>query len=324
MRGIPAPLIASFVDDGSAIAWLIEIVREDGFEFRTNSVGVDLEPIGVGGRVFPADPSFLMTAYRQDDRGTPGAIDLTLPIDNPFSPSPITRRDLMRGLWNSAQCQLWVSNWKDPSAGTALIASGLVGEVTFDDVIVSRIEFQSVWARSGTIFNRTIVIPCDAELGDDRCSVDMDGFIRTGSVTGSIDRRRFVIDVPGESRQSAANWWPHGEIRFDTGANEGLRRVVQRWEPGSNTLTLWHPFPGNLEVGDEFTIHPGCDKSYSMCRSRFDNGDNHQGHPYAPGKDAVYTRYVPPPPPPPAPPPPPPPPRQQMWDPNMGGGGSVI
>jgi Phage conserved hypothetical protein BR0599/6-hydroxymethylpterin diphosphokinase MptE-like len=48
-----------------------------------------------------------------------------------------------------------------------------------------------------------------------------------------------------------------------------------------------HPalFDYTIRIGDVFTVYPGCDKSASACKAKFDNIINHRGFPLIPGSN---------------------------------------
>jgi uncharacterized phage protein (TIGR02218 family) len=43
-------------------------------------------------------------------------------------------------------------------------------------------------------------------------------------------------------------------------------------------MQLYLSMPKDIQVGDTFTVQPGCDKSAAMCKGRFDNLVNFRGH----------------------------------------------
>jgi uncharacterized phage protein (TIGR02218 family) len=42
-----------------------------------------------------------------------------------------------------------------------------------------------------------------------------------------------------------------------------------------------------LFVSHAFSVTPGCDKSFSTCRTKFGNGINFRGFPHIPGNDFI-------------------------------------
>jgi hypothetical protein len=97
---------------------------------------------------------------------------------------------------------------------------------------------------------RTYGASCDAELGDARCGIDLTPYTLTGTVTAVTSNRRFMAEL-----------------------NEDSPVIVVDVE-------LFLPMPNTVEVGDTFTIRPGCDKSNITCREAFANIKNFRGHGY--------------------------------------------
>ncbi len=133
---------------------------------------------------------------------------------------------------------------------------------------------------------RIIQPVCDADLGDARCTVDLDDpdFNGGGAVTAVIDPRRFAvsgIDVFEEG------WFARGNLIWASGANSGLKAEVKMHakSAGVVTLELWQAAVEDVEAGDAFTITAGCDKEASTCRLKFDNLVNFRGFPDVPGVD---------------------------------------
>ena len=82
----------------------------------------------------------------------------------------------------------------------------------------------------------------------------------------------------------------YGVLRFETGLNAGLARVVKSYDPTSKIFTLFLPLPLPITVGDKVSVHIGCNKELSTCRDKFDNIINHGGYPFVP-QDDEFLRY---------------------------------
>lgn len=77
-----------------------------------------------------------------------------------------------------------------------------------------------------------------------------------------------------------------GLMTMTSGANAGLSMEVGAYAPGSMTLRLSFPYP--LEVGDTYTMTPGCGKRFiEDCVGTWQNGDNFRGEPFLPGTDQI-------------------------------------
>ena len=67
------------------------------------------------------------------------------------------------------------------------------------------------------------------------------------------------------------------------------RRSPKSWDAVTKTLSLFLPALYPIQVGDAFTIRPGCDKTFATCQAKFDNAINFRGFPHVPGNDQVLS-----------------------------------
>ncbi len=88
----------------------------------------------------------------------------------------------------------------------------------------------------------------------------------------------------------AGGWYDGGELTWTSGANAEQAVAVRHWNADAGTLNLLLPVLYAVEVGDTFTIRPGCDKSFAICKAKFDNAINFRGFPHVPGNDQIL-RY---------------------------------
>lgn len=83
------------------------------------------------------------------------------------------------------------------------------------------------------------------------------------------------------------NW---GVLEWLTGTNIGRKIEIKDWLSSSKTFTLALSAYYDIQVGDTFTVHYGCDKSRSLTKGcmLFDNMINYGGHPEVPGTDQYF------------------------------------
>jgi uncharacterized phage protein (TIGR02218 family) len=80
-----------------------------------------------------------------------------------------------------------------------------------------------------------------------------------------------------------------GTITFTSGANSGVIKTVQNYSDGTPPiLQLIYPLEYAPATGDTFTASYGCDKSLTICQSRFNNTGNYRGFPYTPDVTVAY------------------------------------
>jgi uncharacterized phage protein (TIGR02218 family) len=134
---------------------------------------------------------------------------------------------------------------------------------------------------------------CTADFGDARCKLDLAPFTDTGTVT-DIPVTNKVITVHLNST-NALGRYRFGVITFVSGGNEGVSIEVVGWtgaDGSDGNLALYLPTNLPIQVGDTFSIVPGCDKSFlandkaladTIGCYQWSNTDNFRGFPYIPG-----------------------------------------
>lgn len=86
-----------------------------------------------------------------------------------------------------------------------------------------------------------------------------------------------------------ATWVELGIAKFSTGLNAGIGRTVKA-QPAAGTsvaLSFARPFPFAVQVGDQFTVTAGCNKTLATCSSKFANQARFRGQPFIPVPETV-------------------------------------
>ena len=205
-------------------------------------------------------------------------------ISGALSSELLSESDLAGGLYDNAEIAVFLVNWSAPDE-RQLMRSGRLGEVVREDSGF-RAEVRGLAALLDQPQGRVFRHGCDADLGDDRCRVDLTSaaFRGEGVVVSATSLRRF--DASG-LEAFAAGWFERGRIEWTGGANAGRAGEVRahRLSAGLALIELWQPVQYGIEVGDAFVVTAGCDKLFSTCRVKFDNGINFRGFPHMPGND---------------------------------------
>jgi uncharacterized phage protein (TIGR02218 family) len=188
----------------------------------------------------------------------------------------LSAADIEAGLFDDASVVLFLVNWQTPDDGQIVLRTGSVGEIVRTAEGQYRTELRGLVQRLTQNIVRTYGSSCDAELGDTRCGVDIATLTETGTVTAVTSARQFAATISGTPAPGDFNG---GLVTFTSGDNDGFSMEVKSDAYGSPAeLLLYLPMPADVEVGDTFTIRPGCDKSAAMCKGRFNNLANFRGH----------------------------------------------
>lgn len=192
--------------------------------------------------------------------------------------------DLMAGLFDDAEIEVWRVNWADTDE-RVLMRKGNLGEVTRGATGFSA-ELRGLAHRLNQPTGRLLQYGCDADLGDARCGVALTP--ATGTVTFSEEDRVIVADGLGAF---AEDHFTRGRLTFTGGANDGAAMEVKLHAMTAEgaVIELWQAMPRGIAVGDTFEVTAGCDKQFTTCRAKFGNGANFRGFPHMPGNDFVLS-----------------------------------
>ncbi|MPZ55020.1 MAG: DUF2163 domain-containing protein [Rhizobiales bacterium] len=200
--------------------------------------------------------------------------------------------DLAAGLYDAAAVEVWLVDWSEPAL-RVLLAKGVLGEVRRGGQAFAA-ELRGLAHRLAEDSGRLYTATCSADLGDARCTVDLDDPAYRGEgtivvLTGTSAFTASGLDAFGDG------WFTAGRLVWTGGANAGLAIEVKhhRSDGAGVTLDLWQAMPHDIAPGDTFTVTAGCDKRFATCRDRFANGINFRGFPHIPGNDFIVAYPVP-------------------------------
>jgi uncharacterized phage protein (TIGR02218 family) len=278
MKSLPPSLQAHLDTGATTLAWCWRLTCRDGSQLGFTDHDRDL---AFDGTLFEAASGFTATQIKD----TVGLAVANLEVESALRSEALTEDDLAAGRYDDARVEIWRVNWQDTEQ-RVLMRTGSLGEV--------RRAGQSFTAEVRGLAHylqqpkgRLFQFGCDADLGDARCTVDLDdpAFRGTGTVVTAASGRRFTASgLDG----FASGWFTRGLLTFASGANADRAQEVKLHTAGSAvTIELWQPMAQPIAPGDTFTITAGCDKRFATCRAKFANGVNFRGFPHMPGNDFV-------------------------------------
>ncbi len=279
MKTLP-PLLQAHLDSGATtLAWCWRLTRRDGTKLGFTDHDRDLT---FDGTTFEAAAGFTATEMR-DSVGL--SVD-NLEVSSALSSERLSEADLSAGLYDDARVEIFRVNWSAP-AQRILMRSGSLGEVRrAGRAFTAEVRGLAHYLQQpkGRLFQFT----CDADLGDARCTIDLDAPVNRGegTVLAVLSERRFTasgLDAFDDG------WFTRGLLSFTSGAASGQAiEVKAHGKDGvAVTLELWSAVRAPLEPGQTFIVTAGCDKHLKTCRAKFANAVNFRGFPHMPGNDFV-------------------------------------
>ena len=277
MKAISPGLASHLAGEVTTLATCWRIARRDGGVLGFTDHIRDLEIDGV---VYRAASGYTRTAIRST---ADLAVD-NLDVESIFSDDGVTEPDLRAGQYDFAEIRMFLVNYQDLSQGILKLRRGWLGEVSIRDRMYVA-ELRGIMQKLQMTVGEVYAPDCAADLGDSKCGVDLTALEESGSVTSVTSDTTF-----NASLTQATGWFDGGELSWTSGANDGQTVSVRRWDADAGKLNLFLPSLYAVEVGDAFTISPGCDKTFATCKAKFDNAINFRGFPHVPGNDQIL-RY---------------------------------
>jgi uncharacterized phage protein (TIGR02218 family) len=208
-------------------------------------------------------------------------------ISGALSDDALNENDLVAGRYDGAAVEVWLVDWSQPNL-CVLLAKGTLGEVRREGGGFTA-EVRGLNERLSQVSGRLFTATCSADLGDNRCGIDLTDVRFRGSGVVTAINATSVFRASGLDSFDDA-WFRAGRLTFTSGANAGLSvEVKDHRSDGAVTIELWQAMPGPILVGDRFAITAGCDKRFETCKSRFNNTVNFRGFPHIPGNDFVIS-----------------------------------
>lgn len=273
MQQISSALAAHLAGEVTTLATCWRVTRRDGTSQYFTDHDHDL---AVDGETYLARSGMVPSAV-SSQAGL--AVD-NLELEGLLDSNSITRADLLGGLYDHAELEVFVVNYQAPADGRLQVKTGWLGEVTLREgtfVVEVRGLSGALQQTIGEVYTPT----CRAQLGDARCKKNLAAYTVSGTVDAVENEYIFTDAARGESN----GYFAYGTITFTSGANTGLSMEIRDF--ASTRFTLFLPLPNAVVAGDAYHAVAGCDKRIDTCIARFANAVNFRGEPHLPGNDRI-------------------------------------
>ena len=277
MKQITTQLAAHIAGEVTTLATCWKLTRRDSTVLGFTDHDVDIVYSGV---TYKAATGFTPTALQNS-----GSLKVdNLDVEGMLSAGSITEADILAGLYDFAEIDIFQLNYNDTTQGDLKLRRGWLGEVSlYKQQFVA--EVRGLTQRLSQTMGELYSASCRVALGDARCKVDLSAYTVTGTVSGVGSNVQFT----DSSRSEATGVFGLGKITFTSGANNGLSMEVKEYinTGAGGQLTLALPMPYGMTAGDTYSLSQGCDKTIATCFSRFNNVVNFRGEPLVPGLDRM-------------------------------------
>lgn len=291
MRALAGPLLTHLQSEVTTLATCWRVQRTDGALILGTEHDADITiAAGTYAGTYLANAGITGSTVRStadmsvDNLEVNGAID---PLG--VSIIDLSAYDIEAGLFDDAAVTLFLVNWAEPDDGQIVLRTGTIGEINRTSDGQYKTELRGMVQRLSQVVTRTYGASCDAELGDDRCRYGFPaGTITTGVVTEVSSNREFAVTL---ADAHLADFYSGGLLTWTSGENDTFSMEVKLDTYGSPPqFLLYLPMPREVQVGDTFSVMPGCDKSVASCKGKFNNIANFRGHGnWVPGQNQVMT-----------------------------------
>lgn len=285
MRNISPGLAAHLASGATTLCNCWRISRKDSLVLGFTDHDEDLT---FGGTLFRAGTGFEGTEIESRF----GLAATGSELHGAVSDESISENDLVCGKYDNARVEVFLVDWSNVE-NRLLQRSGDIGEIRREGAAFA-VEIRGLAHQLDQEHGRMFAAPCDADLGDARCKVDLEDpeFCAEGTIVAVQGAALFSVS---ELDDYEHDWFTRGKLVWSSGENEGLAIEVKehRSEEGAVTLSLWQTPPNAMGAGDTFVVTAGCDKRFETCREKFENTLNFRGFPHLPGNDFVVSYAVP-------------------------------
>ncbi len=240
------------------------------------------QPLVFDGVTFEAASGFTASAI---ESGLGLQVD-NLEVEGALSSGRLDEAAITKGLYDDAEVEIYRVNWRD-TAQRVLLRKGSLGEIrrtSWGFTAELRGLAHKLSQPSGRLYQNL----CDADLGDQRCGVRLSDYRRSAHVF-ALEQQGHVLILRDELTDLESGWFAGGKLTFTSGKNQGQNFDLRtHFKLGRKVeIELWQAAPQDVQVGDQFDMLPGCNKTFPICRRKFGNQINFQGFPHIPGNDFV-------------------------------------
>lgn len=275
MKDIPIALVESYQESVQHIAVLMKMRLKNGQILGFTDVNTD---IIIDNVTYKASSSMSPSAIQSTSSASVDNLEIEGLIDDEI----FTINDIRAGKFSGAKVYFMRMNYKKPQLGYEKLKTGYIGDINVG-ITSFKMEIRSLEQLIQNDNGRVYLPSCDANFGDSRCKFDRS----LVTVTGSVIQTSVLNIVTDPTRTEAEDYFNYGLFTFTSGENAGYSLKIKKFKDG--VFQLQTPFYLPINDGDTYIASAGCDKTFKMCRERYNNRGHFKGFPSIANPDVTIT-----------------------------------
>lgn len=243
--------------------------------------------IVAGANTYLSGSGYEFSGQVLDTSLAPGVIDLKGIADI----AGIDYDEIVSGVFDNSRVYCFATTWNNPVEDEEPIGLAFMGKTRIDDDRYTTELMMLIDVLNQTV-GKTYGTQCPKKFGGQEfagCKVDLGPITVTGTITSVVDNANFS----DSSRTEIDDYFGEGTIAFTTGANAGLKPIeIKVYDLDSNggNITTHESFHYPVQVGDQYTMIPGCRKRLEDCRDKWNNVVNFGGFSFIPTSSQYQSR----------------------------------
>lgn len=154
-------------------------------------------------------------------------------------------------------------------------------EVTQGGGFILKISAKSVVQKLNIEYpNRRYYPQCPYSIYSKECGVDIKVYRKKAKVTAVTGTNTVQIDIPFED-----GYYTAGGMEWISGPLAG--QATQIMDSKNSTIIYMSATNTSPRIGDVAYIYPGCDKTPTTCKNKFNNFSRNRATPYVPLKETI-------------------------------------
>lgn len=154
-------------------------------------------------------------------------------------------------------------------------------EVTQGGGFILKISAKSVVQKLNIEYpNRRYYPQCPYSIYSKECGVDIKSYRKKAKVTAVTGTNTVQIDIPFED-----GYYTAGGMEWISGPLAG--QATQIMDSKNSTIIYMSATNTSPRIGDVAYIYPGCDKTPTTCKNKFNNFSRNRATPYVPLKETI-------------------------------------